>query len=95
LRKQRYENSRIFGLVVNTFADRKKYKIKGFVIENSYKKKRNGPMRMSISEIMTIIIMFHMSGYKIFKDFYMNYILYMYRKKFPKTVSYNRFVTFM
>jgi hypothetical protein len=34
------------------------------VIENSNKKKRNKPMRMSISEIMTIMIMFHMSCYK-------------------------------
>jgi len=70
-------------------------KMKEFAIENSCKKKRNKPMNMSISEIMTIMIIFHMSGYKTFKDFYINCILYTYKKEFPKAVSYSRFVTLM
>jgi hypothetical protein len=58
-------------------------KMKEFVIGNSYKKKRNKPMNMSLSEIMTISIMFQMSGYKTFKDFYINCILIIYKKEFP------------
>ena len=70
-------------------------KFKAFIIENSNKKKRNKPMRMSLSEIMTIIVMFHLSRYKTFKDFYINCILMTYRKEFPNPVSYSRFITLM
>jgi hypothetical protein len=69
--------------------------MKGFAIETSCKKKRNKPMRMTLSEIMTILIMFQLSHYKTFKDFYLNCILIEYRKEFPKAVSYSRFVSLM
>jgi hypothetical protein len=70
-------------------------KIKEFAIENSYKRKRNKPLRMNLSEIITIMIMFHMSGYKTFKDFYINCVLDTYKIEFPRAVSYSRFVTLM
>lgn len=47
---------------------------------------------LSLSEIMTIIIWFHRSGYRYFKDFYKKYVCEYLRKEFPKLVSYNRFV---
>lgn len=47
---------------------------------------------MSLSEIMTILIFFHFSGYKTFKDFYLNCICKNYRFEFPKRLSYTRFV---
>lgn len=38
------------------------------------KKHRNKPSRLSDSEIMTILIMFHMGGFRCLKHFYVNYI---------------------
>ena len=50
---------------------------------------------MSISEIMTIVIAFHGSGFRTFKDFYTRFMMVYGRKAFPKLVSYNRFVELM
>ena len=51
--------------------------------------------RMLISEIMTIVIFYHSSGYKCFKYFYLNHIIQNYKSHFPKIVSYNRFIELM
>ena len=48
--------------------------------------------RLSVSEVMTIVIAFHGSGYKTFKEFYLNHVLRYWRPEFPQLVSYNRFV---
>jgi hypothetical protein len=48
--------------------------------------------RLSLSEIMSILIYFHISGYRNFKDYYTKYISEYYRDYFPDLVSYNRFV---
>ena len=42
--------------------------------------------------MITILIMFHLGGYKYLKYFYINYICKHCTHLFPKTVSYNRFV---
>ena len=59
-----------------------------------FKNKRNFS-RMSISEIMTIVIAFHGSGFRTFKDFYTRFMMIYGRRAFPKLVSYNRFVELM
>jgi len=51
--------------------------------------------RMSLSEIMTILIMFHLSKYRTFKDFYLNSICCYYTNDFKDLLSYNRFVELM
>lgn len=61
------------------------------LIENP-KRKREKPCRMSLSEIMTIEVMFHFSHYRTFKDFYVNNVLKNYREEFPQAVSYTRFL---
>ena len=50
---------------------------------------------LSLSEIMTISIGFHLSGYRNFKWYYTRLISKEYRKFFPKLVSYNCFVELM
>jgi len=55
-------------------------------------KKRIKPSTMSLSEIMTIIILFHCSNYRTFKMFYTGFIMEFHGKAFPNLVSYNRFV---
>ena len=44
------------------------------------------------SEIMTILVLFHLKGYRTFKWFYCDYVRKHYSQEFPKLVSYNRFV---
>jgi len=50
---------------------------------------------MSLSEVMTIVIFFHLSGYRCFKWFYLQYVCKHLRPYFPKLLSYNRFVEVM
>ena len=60
------------------------------------KKLRLEPSRsLSLSEIMTICVGFHLSGYRNFKWYYTRLIAKQYRNFFPKLVSYNRFVELM
>jgi len=55
--------------------------------------KKSGPsQRLSISEIMTILIHFHQSNYRNFKHYYKHYVIRQLASEFPKLVSYNRFV---
>jgi hypothetical protein len=57
---------------------------------NTRQRKRS----LSESEIMTILIAFHHSGYRTFKDFYTKEVLPRWRYAFPGLVSYNRFIEF-
>ena len=61
--------------------------------KNKRKKRKDSQMRLS--EVMTILVMFHYSHYRTFKDFYMNCIMTNHKRDFPKAVSYNRFVELM
>ena len=47
---------------------------------------------MSRAEIMVILIMFHCSGHRCLKHFYLHYVCKHLGHIFPKLVSYNRFV---
>jgi IS5 family transposase len=51
--------------------------------------------RLRLSEVMTIMIAFHGSGAKTFKDFYTLTVLPHWRRAFPNLVSYSRFVELM
>jgi len=55
-------------------------------------KQRQRRCRISLSEIMAILILFHMSHYRTFKYFYLNCVLKDLRGYFPEAVSYERFV---
>ncbi len=57
--------------------------------------KRNKQYRMSLSEILTIIVHFHQSNHKTFKHYYTDYIRVYLASDFPHLVSYNRFVELM
>ena len=61
----------------------------------SGKKTRNRKFKMSTSEILTITVLFHMSGQRTFKHFYLFYVKKHLKNEFPDTVSYNRFVELM
>ena len=56
------------------------------------KKGRNRKFKMSDSEVMTIMALFHLGQYRNLKHYYINYIQKHMQSEFPDTVSYNRFV---
>ena len=60
--------------------------------DSAKKRKYHRDGKMSDSEVMTILILFHNSGYRCLKHFYLDHVCKHMRHLFPKTVSYNRFV---
>lgn len=54
--------------------------------------KRKRPGNMSLSEMLTVIICYHLSGYKCFKDFYLYEIGQKHKRAFPELLSYCRFI---
>lgn len=62
-----------------------------FLIGNKPKRKP----KMSTSEVITIYYLFHLSGFRCFKHFYIFYVQKHLQQEFPVTVSYNRFVELM
>jgi hypothetical protein len=48
--------------------------------------------RLCLSEVMTIVISFHQSGYRTFKDYFLRYVTPHLSWAFPHVVSYTRFV---
>jgi hypothetical protein len=58
-------------------------------------RKRIRKRKLALSEVMTIVIWFHMSGYRTFKDYYIREVITHLRWAFPDLVSYNRFVELM
>jgi len=61
----------------------------------SGKKKRCKKGMMTPSEIMTIIIHFHQSHYKDFKNYYLHHVHQHLRAEFPHVLSYTRFLGVM
>lgn len=58
-------------------------------------RRRQRETQLSLSERMTIIIHFHQSGYRTFKDYYVQHVCVHLRREFPAVVSYARFVELM
>ncbi len=59
-----------------------------FILGNPSKR----PPTMSKSEVISICLLFHLSGFRCFKHFYLFYVQRHMQKEYPNTVSYNRFV---
>ena len=55
-------------------------------------RKRGPKCRLSESEVMTIMIHFHESGYRNFKTYYQQHVCKQLRNEFSALVSYSRFV---
>jgi hypothetical protein len=64
-----------------------------FLTSNCTKRKKS--CRVSLSEIMTIMILFHRSEYRNFKYFYLYVIMRDLKNDFPNALSYQRFVHIM
>jgi hypothetical protein len=55
-------------------------------------RKRIKPSRMSRAEVMTILVLFHRSGFRDLKTFYTEMVCKYWRCDFRNLLSYNRFV---
>ena len=58
----------------------------------SGERKRRRASRLTLGEIMTILLYFHQAQYRNFKAFYLLHICRHCRGEFPNLLSYNRFV---
>lgn len=54
-----------------------------------------GTSRLCVSEVRTIVVSFHQSGYRTFKDYFLRYVTPHLSWAFPHLVSYPRFVELM
>lgn len=61
----------------------------------SSKKTRNKPCRISLAEIITILVLFHQIRYREFKAFYCGYVQPWLKTAFPNLPSYSRMVELM
>jgi Transposase DDE domain len=58
-------------------------------------RQRHRASALCLSEVMTIIVMFHASSYRNFKAYYTEHVMKHYAAAFPRLVSYGRFVELM
>lgn len=58
-------------------------------------KQRHRSCEMSLSELLTIMVLFHFSPCKNFKYFYLYHLSQFHKSDFPRLLSYNRFVQLM
>ena len=63
-----------------------------YTLKPTGKRKYHRDSTMSKAEVMLIMILFHDSGYRCFKHFYLEKVCKHLRNLFPKVVSYNRIV---
>ena len=63
-----------------------------YTLKPTGKRKYHRNSTMSKAEVMLIMILFHDSGYRCFKHFYLEKVCKQLRHLFPKVVSYNRIV---
>lgn len=64
-------------------------------ISNGKRHYKTRAQKLSRSEVMTICIEFHQSGYRNFKCFYLGYVVRYLSTQFKSLVLYNRFVELM
>lgn len=77
--------------LTDEFCRQFKATISASLIGNAPKRKP----RMSESEVITLMTLFHSSGFRNMKHFYQHYVQKHLQSEFPVTVSYNRFTELM
>jgi len=72
---------------VDDFVQRFKETCSQEKIEYKKKKNRNRSSRTSLSEVMTILLLFHQSNYRSFKHFYLKQVKIAWGSLFPNLTS--------
>jgi Transposase DDE domain len=62
------------------------------IADGEQRRKRSG--QLSLSEMLAIMIGFHMSGYRTFKKYYLS-LMANHKQEFPSLISYTRFIQWM
>jgi hypothetical protein len=62
------------------------------VKKDNDKRTRNRQCKLTDSEVITILLIFHLGQFRNLKHFYLYYVKVHLKNEFPDTVSYNRFV---
>jgi hypothetical protein len=78
-------------VAVDDFCKLFEQQIMHFRLESGKIPRRNRSSKLSDSEIMTILICFHLSSYTNFKAFYIENITRHWKYLFPDLISYERF----
>lgn len=60
-------------------------------VDNSANKRKR-KCKLTDSEVISIMVFFHLKGFRCLKHFYIHYVQKHMINEFPETVSYNRFV---
>ena len=79
---------------VDDFCQEFEPKWEQFQLGNGLRQRRR-KSKLSLSEVMTIIIHFHQSNYRTFKSYYTKHVQVHLRAEFPELVSYSWFVRLM
>ncbi len=61
-------------------------------VRDKSKRRYRRDSKLSDADVITIMILFHLCGYKCLKHFYLNEVCGNMTDLFPRPVSYNRFV---
>ena len=79
--------------IVHEFCNEFKKTMSGHILKkDTGKKARNRSFVLDESEVITILILFHLGQFRNLKHFYIGYVQEHLTSEFPQTVSYNRFV---
>jgi Transposase DDE domain len=79
--------------VVHEFCNEFDKAMDGHILKKDNEKKhRNRSFNLHDSEVITILILFHLGQFRNLKHFYTRYVQVHLTAEFPHTVSYNRFV---
>ncbi|EJI6541132.1 IS982 family transposase [Salmonella enterica] len=79
--------------LVDDFWQSVKEQIDNYMISDG-KKHRSRQSIFSLSEMTTLVILFHSMRFRQFKNFY-QYVSIFMRREFPRLLSYNRFIELM
>jgi hypothetical protein len=60
--------------------------------QDNHKRLRNRHFKLTDSEVITILLLFHLGQFRNLKHFYLFHVKQNLQKEFPDVVSYNRFV---
>ena len=77
--------------IADEFSKTFRQELRSHQLPTKEKKTRNRAASLSDSEIITILLCFHLSHVRDFKSFYIGYVQKHLHMEFPKLVSYNRF----
>lgn len=79
--------------ILDDFCKKFNESLEKFLISDQ--KSRLKKSALSLSEAMTIVILFHQSGFRFFKYFYCQMIVPFWKSAFSQLLSYNRFIESM